>query len=62
MMDQVYVANLEKIQADIADQAYQLARIADWMAPLVEEMRYANAMTRLTLEGGSVAKLRGQGY
>ncbi len=61
-MEQVYVTNLEKMQESIGGQEYELHRIGDWLTCVVEEMRYANAMTRLKLEGGSVAKLREQGY
>ncbi len=62
MMQQVYVTNLEKMQEYAGGQEYELHRIADWLTALTEEMRYANAMTRLKLEDGSVARLREQGY
>ena len=61
-INQVYVTNLEKITEAQQGQEYELHRIGDWLTVIAEEMRYANAMTRLALEGGSVAKLREQGY
>ena len=61
-VNEVYVTNLEGVVESGQEQTYELHRVADWLAVIAEEMRYANAMTRLTLEGGSVAKLREQGY
>ncbi len=62
MMEQVYVTNLEKMQESIGGQEYELHRIAEWLTVIGEEMRYANAMTRIKMEDGSVARLREMGY
>ncbi len=63
-MEQVYVTNLEKIGESIGGMEYELHRIGDWLTVIGEEIRYANAMTRLALErdNPNVAKLREQGY
>ena len=55
-MEQVYVTNLEKMQESIGGQEYELHRIAEWLTVIGEEMRYANAMTRMRINGKGDAK------
>ncbi len=61
-MQQVYVTNFERVEETQQGQEYELHRIAEWLTVIGEEMRYANAMTRIKMEDGSVARLREMGY
>ncbi len=61
-MQQVYVTNFERVEETQQGQEYELHRIAEWLQVLVEEMRYANAMTRAKFDGRNSAWLKEQGY
>ena len=61
-MEQTYIVNMERVQTSIDEQAFEIHRIADWLVCVVEEMRYANAMTRIKLGTMDDKQLKDQGY